>query len=204
MKLGYFFVGVIALLYVFAFYIDYLFPAPITLEDLELDEYFLIIDEGTNPGAPVVVVEFLDYQCSYCIDMHSTIKKILAEYDDKINYVVRHIPSDARPYALKSAEAAECAKDQGRFLAYHDLLLGKGVSSFDDLYDYGRKLDLGDEFVTCLQSGNKFSVIQEHVTEAAIHNVKGTPTFFVNGKKLVGGQDYYTLRTLIEAILQNA
>ena len=115
---------VIVLLYLFPLSLDYMFPSPdIIMQDFALDEYFLITDEGSNPGAPVVIVEFLDYQCPFCMELHPNLNKILLEYGDDVNYIVRHLPSPSRPFARRSAIAVECAKDQGKFFSYHNKLL---------------------------------------------------------------------------------
>ena len=131
-------------------------------------------------------------------------KKLLLEYEDKVNYVVRHLPADIHPFALKSAEAVECARDQGNFMEYHNLLLEQRVQSLDDLYAYGVQLGFNESFAFCLRSGKKFNVVEDHVLEAATHNVRGTPTFFINGRKLEGVQEYARLKLFIEGILQNA
>jgi len=202
MKLGHILIGGIVVLYVFVFYVNYMFPPPdIVLQDFELDAYFLITNEGSNPGAPVVLVEFIDYQCPFCLQMHGDIKKLLERYGANINYVVRHLPSKERPFSLRSAEAVECAKDEGKFFSYHNKLLEEGVSSLDDLYNYGAELGFGEEFRLCLQSRIKLQIIENHVKEASSHNVKGTPTFFLNGQKLQGGQEYATFVALTEAVL---
>jgi len=203
MKLNHLLIGVLVILFGFAFTIDYFFPSPQIWNDLELDEYFLITDEGTNPGAPIILVEFLDYQCPYCLSMHGDIKKLLSNYPGKINYIVRHLPADVHPFALVSALASECARDEGKFIEYHTLLLEKGVSGVEDLYGYANELGLGETFTPCLTGKEKLPVIQEHVQEAITHNVKGTPIFFLNGRRLEGAQDYFTLQSLVEAILEN-
>lgn len=74
-------------------------------------------------GAPVVIVEYSDFQCPYCSKAHPTVKQVLSEYGDKVMLVYKHYPLvSIHPRAQISAEAAECAKDQGKFWEFHDQL----------------------------------------------------------------------------------
>ena len=123
MKLGHVLIGVIVVLYVFVFYVNNVFPSPdIVLQDFELDTYFLITHEGSNPGAPAVLVEFIDYQCPFCLQMHGDIKKLLERYGDNINYVVRHLPSKERPFSLLRTVANREISSQKRFMRRKVLL----------------------------------------------------------------------------------
>ena len=135
--------------------------------------------------------------------MHPDVKRLLAEYPTQINYVVRHMPADAHPFALLSAQAAECARDEGKFMEYHNLMLDNGVSGPEDLTWYADQLGLSADFIACLNSGQKFGIIQQHVLEASTHNIRGTPTIFLNGRKMEGQQNYVTLQPFVEAILSN-
>lgn len=74
-------------------------------------------------GAPVTIIEFSDFQCPFCSRANPTVKKVLADYGDKVMLVYKHFPLvSIHPRAQKSAEAAECAKDQGKFWEFHDQL----------------------------------------------------------------------------------
>lgn len=74
-------------------------------------------------GAPVTIIEFSDFQCPYCSRAHPTIKKVLADYGDKVVLAYKHFPLvTIHPRAQITAEAAECAKDQGKFWEFHDQL----------------------------------------------------------------------------------
>lgn len=76
-----------------------------------------------NAGAPVKIVEFSDFQCPFCSRAHPTVKKVLSDYGDKVVLAYKHFPLvSIHPRAQISAEAAECAKDQGKFWEFHDQL----------------------------------------------------------------------------------
>jgi len=75
-------------------------------------------------GSPVVIVEYSDFQCPYCVRAFPVIKQVLKEYGENVLYVYKHLPLDAmHSRAQKAAEAAECAADQGKFWEFHDQLL---------------------------------------------------------------------------------
>lgn len=74
-------------------------------------------------GAPITIVEYSDFQCPFCSKAHPTIKQVLSEYGDKVLLAYKHYPLvTIHPRAQISAEAAECAKDQGKFWEFHDQL----------------------------------------------------------------------------------
>lgn len=74
--------------------------------------------------APVMIVEFSDFQCPFCSRVHPTVKQVIKEYGDKVALVYKHFPLNSiHPRAQKAAEAAECAKDQGKFWEFHDQLI---------------------------------------------------------------------------------
>lgn len=73
--------------------------------------------------APITIVEFSDFQCPYCSKAHPTVKQVMSEYGDKVQLVFKHFPLvSIHPRAHISAQAAECAKDQGKFWEFHDQL----------------------------------------------------------------------------------
>ncbi|MFZ5845658.1 MAG: DsbA family protein [Patescibacteria group bacterium] len=86
------------------------------------------VDLGEAPtqgtaNAAVVLIEFSDFQCPYCVKAILTVKEILKEYQGKVLFVYKHFPlSSIHPRAQKAGEAAECARDQGKFWEFHDKL----------------------------------------------------------------------------------
>src|SRR5262249_31340651 len=87
-----------------------------------------------EPGAPVTIVEFSDFQCPYCRKAHATLKEVLSKYEGRVRLAYRDFPlSQIHPQSHKAAEAARCAGEQGKFWAYHDLLFdGPGRITDED------------------------------------------------------------------------
>jgi protein-disulfide isomerase len=74
-------------------------------------------------GAPVTIVEYSDFQCPFCSRAEPTVKQILQTYGDKVLFAYKHFPLiSIHPHAQKTAEASECARDQGKFWEFHNAL----------------------------------------------------------------------------------
>ena len=156
-------------------------------------------------AAPVEIVEFTDYQCPFCgRHFRQTLPQILSEYDGEIRYVVLNYPiSTIHPFAQKASEAAECAHDQGRFWEYHDLLFQNQQSlDTDSLKGHAASLGLdAAAFDTCLDSGEKEQQVFQDFQLGQDYGVTGTPTFFVNGRRIRGAQAFTAFKSLIDAAL---
>ncbi len=94
--------------------------------------------------APVTIVEYGDFECSYCGQAESVIRELLSAGGSDVRYVWRHLPlNDVHPNAQLAAEASEAAAAQGHFWEMYDLLLAhQGKLRLDDLEDYARELGL--------------------------------------------------------------
>ncbi len=151
--------------------------------------------------APITIVEFTDYECPFCGRyIRETYPALMSEYGDRMRYVVRNFPlSSIHPNARKAAEAAECAFDQGRFWEYHDALFqNQEALDVPSLKAYADELGLDvASFSTCLDSGAKREVVAADHRDALAHGVNGTPTFFVNGRMLVGAQQLAAFEALL-------
>ncbi len=157
--------------------------------------------------APVTLVEFTDYQCSFCRrHFQQTYPGLIAEYGSRLRYVVRNFPlGSIHANATKAAEAAECASDQASFWEYHDLLFQKQAVGLDteSLKRYAAELGLHPErFAECLDSGAKAEVVATDVEDGVSYGVGGTPAFFINGRMLRGAQPLTVFRSFIESALQ--
>jgi protein-disulfide isomerase len=143
-----------------------------------------------NPKAPVMIVEFSDYQCPYCHQVEPTVKQVLAKYGDKVSLSYRDFPLTAiHSQAMISAEASRCALEQGKFWEYHDQLFTASKLEKDDLIGYARNLKLDEkQFESCLSSEKYKADIDKDTEEGRKAGVTGTPGFFINGVALSGAQ----------------
>jgi protein-disulfide isomerase len=164
-------------------------------------------DRGFTRGpkeAPVAMVEFSDYQCPFCKRVLSTIKQITDTYPGKVKWVFRDFPIvSLHPTAPKAHEAARCAGEQGKFWEYHDLLFERSPRhSPQELKQYAQDLKLdGSVFAQCLDSGRYQAQVNSDIEEGTRLGVTGTPTFFLNGRLLVGAQPFAEFQRLIESEL---
>ena len=90
-------------------------PRVVTFEDT---------DSSRGPKyAQITIVAFSDFQCPYCSRAFPTIEQVMKDYNGKVRLVFKHFPLiSIHPHAQKAAEAAECAKAQGKFWEFHDKL----------------------------------------------------------------------------------
>lgn len=167
-----------------------------------------------DEDAPVVMVEFTDYQCPFC-SRHflETFPQIKADYIDtgKVRYVFLDFPlTSIHPQAQLAAEAARCAGDQGAYLQMHDVLFGRqdewnGRDDAGQIFNgYARELGLnGDVFAGCLAEGKHTAAVQADLEQGIALGVDGTPAFFINGNFVSGAQPFEVFRGAIESLLGN-
>ncbi|HKN47667.1 MAG TPA: thioredoxin domain-containing protein, partial [Candidatus Polarisedimenticolia bacterium] len=165
------------------------------------------LDDDASKGplkAPVTIVEFSDYQCPYCSKAESTVVDVLKKYGDKIHFVYRDYPLSFHQNSEVAAEAAECAKDQGKFWEMHNAMFAnQDKLASADLVTTAAGLGLDkDKFKACLDSGQKKQEVQKDFQDGQKYGVTGTPTFFINGIKLVGAREIGSFTELIDQELQ--
>lgn len=155
-------------------------------------------------NAPVTIVEFTDFQCPFCARALPTIEQIHEEYGDKVRIVFRNFPLEFHANAQKAAEAAQCARDQGKFWEMHNVLFAhQKALSPEDLHSYAKELGLDTEkFNQCLDSGEKAGMVKADAAEGSSLGVTGTPAFFINGIGVTGAQPFDEFKAIIDAELQ--
>ena len=138
--------------------------------------------------APITIIEFSDFECPYCRRAQDTINQVKARYGDKVRFVFRHYPLPFHKKAPKASEAAQCAQDQGAFWSFHHALFEDGAKlEIPALKSLAVKLKLDSmKFNRCLDSGRHAGRIAADLADGKDLAISGTPTFFVNGVKLVG------------------
>ena len=164
--------------------------------------------EGPSRGdanAPVTIVEFSDFECPFCGHAVDTVKKIETTYGDKVRVVFRDYPLVIHRTAKRAAEASHCAEDQGKFWEMHDKLFSKGGPIQDaDIYRYAQQIKLDhDQFDQCLTSGKYKESWKTSQDEGARVGVTSTPTFFINGRLIVGAANYEAFARVIDEELSN-
>lgn len=138
-----------------------------------------------NPKANVVLIEFSDYQCPFCMEYFSnTYRKVIDEFvkTGKIRYVIRDFPGESiHPNALKAAEAVRCATEQGKFWEMHDgLFTNQRNLATTGITDSAKAAGLNlAAFQTCFESGKHTAGIRKDEEETVQLGVKGTPAFFL-------------------------
>ncbi|HEY5261939.1 MAG TPA: Na+/H+ antiporter NhaA, partial [Solirubrobacteraceae bacterium] len=147
-------------------------------------------------NALVTLVEYGDFECSYCGQAEPVVRELLASFGDDLRYVWRHLPlNDVHTSAQLSAEAAEAAAAQGSFWEFYDALLAhQEIFTGSDLRRYAQELGLDVErFWKDLRHHEHASRVAEDVASADASGVSGTPTFFINGRRHHGAYDVDTL-----------
>lgn len=166
------------------------------------------VDDDPSIGpvdAPVTIVEFSDFQCPYCQKSVGILKELRRIYGQKIRVVYRDYPGPNHPYAQQAAEAAHCAGEQGKFWEYHDILFerqtpGKGW----DFPALAKELGLKqDAFASCVITGRYREEVTRDLQDAIKLGMTSTPTFFINGRPLVGAQPVAAFQTLIDRLLDS-
>ncbi|HEU4385770.1 MAG TPA: thioredoxin domain-containing protein [Anaeromyxobacteraceae bacterium] len=157
-----------------------------------------------NPRASVTIVEFSDFQCPFCSRVLPTLKQVEKDYGGKVRLVWKHQPLGMHPQALPAALAAEAARQQGRFWEMHDKLF-ENQRALDppSLERYAQEVGLDLARFRAAQDDPKLKGrVEEDQAQAARLGISGTPSFLVNGEKLIGAQPYEKFKEVIDAQLQ--
>jgi protein-disulfide isomerase len=156
--------------------------------------------------AKVVIVEFSDYACPYCAKFALEVeKKIVENYKNTVKLVFRDFPVHGES-SYKAAEAANCAREQGKFWEYHYLLFERQKEWYNNVskfLDYAEELGLDSEkFRECLDSGKYRQEVEKDFMDGVSYGVQGTPTFFINDDMVIGYRSYEEFTRLIEERLK--
>ena len=164
-----------------------------------------------SANAPVTMVEFTDFQCPFCKRAHDTnFATIKSQYIDtgKVKYVVKDFPLSFHTEADEAANAANCAAEQGKYYEMYNKLFEaqeNWVGSADP-NSYFKTLGQGiglntATFNSCVDSNKHSAEVQQDISEGGAAGVSGTPTFFINGKKIVGAQPLGAFTAALDAEL---
>jgi protein-disulfide isomerase len=153
--------------------------------------------------ASVTIVEFSDFECPYCRRSVPILKELLGKYPGKLRLVYRDFPGPNHQQALPAAEAAQCAAEQSRFWEYHDALFTQQTSgngwNFSALaQDLGLHQTLFD---ACMKENRYREEVLKDLQDGLKLGVTSTPTFFINGRPLVGARPLADFQTIIDLLL---
>ena len=156
-----------------------------------------------DPNAPIMIIEYGDFQCPYCLQFwRETEPQLIEEYVNTGNvyFEFRSFPI-LGPESFSAAEGAYCAGDQGKFWEYHDTLFtnwtGENVGDFtnEKLIHYADSLALDMEvFEQCLSEGKHKGTVEQDRAEAEADNVHATPTFLINGNIVEGAHPFDVMK----------
>jgi len=160
-----------------------------------------------HDSAPVTIVEYSEFLCPFCGRAAlNTVPQIEEEYvaAGKVKLEFKHFIVHGEK-AVLAAGAAECASEQDAFWKYHDMLFLKAGSvdfSVENLKQFAEELELdSDSFNTCLDSERYLDKLAADVDEGRQRGVRGTPSFLIDGKLVVGYQPFEEFRVHIEEAL---
>jgi protein-disulfide isomerase len=157
-----------------------------------------------NKNAKITIVEFSEFQCPFCSRVNPTISRIMKEYGDKVRVVFKHNPLSFHKDAPLAAQASLAAGKQGKFWAMHDIMFkNQRKLKPDNLNSYAKEIGLDmAKFATDLNSDALKKQVADDMAQAKQLKARGTPHFFVNGRRLAGAQPFDRFKALIDEMLK--
>lgn len=146
-----------------------------------------------NHDAPIKVIEFIDFQCPACANGARYLKQEMERRPQLIRLELKHFPLQMHQHGYVSARYAECATEQGKFWEMHDLLLARQNNwkrladprpAFHQMASEARIDE--EKLKACVASGRPDKIIERNRIEGSGRRIRSTPTYFVNGKMVVG------------------
>lgn len=162
----------------------------------------LVFERGPRDAA-VTIVEFSDFECPYCGRMPAVIEELLQRHPDQVRLVFKHNPLAMHAHAALAHEAALAAGAQGKFWEMHDLLFANQRElQRADLERYAVRLQLDvSAFTHALDAHTYRPLVARDLAEAAVLGVDATPTFIVNGRRLIGSQSLAAMESAVATAL---
>lgn len=169
-----------------------------------------------NPNAPIMIVEYSDYDCPFCKNFHETMNQVMDNYGvtGQVAWVYRHFPIESlHPSAPHIAAAAECVAELGgndAFWTFSDLVFQeRGTNDPTNLTRLNEFAGMAgvevNQFNTCLDSGRTTERVEADLADAAVAGANGTPhsVVLVGGQQAIinGAQPYSVMEEIIEGLL---
>ncbi len=171
----------------------------------------LLIEGQNNPSfgstdPKLTIVQFADFQCPFCKASFPALRQLSLQYQDKVKVIFRDWP--AHEHSVQLALGAYCAAEQNKFWEMHDKLYQNQSDTFgankNDLARLASELGIyNEQFRSCFDSQKYLSQIQKNYSDSQALSVKGTPTWFFNGKKVEGAVSAQDLETVIQSYVAN-
>ena len=158
-----------------------------------------------NANAAVTIIAFTDFQCPSCAAIHPSLERLVKESGDQVKLVARDFPLSQHADAFKAAEAAEAAREQGKYWEYVEVLLQNQSSlSVEKLKSFATQLGLDrTRFDAALDSHKFADTVQSDLDDGIKLGLKGTPSIFINGRR-VNAKSYEELKESVDAVLKSA
>jgi protein-disulfide isomerase len=164
-----------------------------------------------DKNSKVVVVEFSDFQCPYCEKAHKMVKENLQPvYKDKILFVYKQFPLNFHNWAKDASVFSLCAYKQGNeyFWKMHDFFFDNQQNITKESFkqeslQYAEDIGLNKKEVKkCFEEKETLKEVEKDIAEGQIVEVSGTPTFFINGQKIVGVGSFQDFKDIIDEQLK--
>lgn len=163
-------------------------------------------DPSAGPDdAPITIVQFSDFKCSFCQKQEEVLKNVIKEFDGKIRLVWKDYPeNDSQSISWKASVAARCAEEQDKFWPYHDLLFSTTKLDEGKLLSFAAKLGMNkNKFQACMENNEIAGKVKDNVMEADALDINGVPYIYVNDTEFIGEVTAEELRTVINSKLKS-
>jgi protein-disulfide isomerase len=184
-------------------------PAPAGAPDDQGGKFDVHVGDAPVKGpasAPVTLVAWSDFQCPFCSRAVPTVRQLETDYKGKLRIAFKQFPLPFHDKAHLAAEAALAANEQGKFWQMHDkMFANQQALDRPSLEKYAQEIGLDmTKFKAALDSGKFKDKVDAEDKEGAAFGVTGTPTFFVNGTRLVGAQPLEAFKAVIDKELKGS
>ncbi|MCE5332979.1 MAG: thioredoxin domain-containing protein [Desulfobacteraceae bacterium] len=155
--------------------------------------------------APVVIVEFSDYECPACRATHEVVQRVRAAYGDRIRWIYKDYPLKRHKHAFKAAEAAHCASAQEKFWEYQERLYTADRLDVDNLLKIAGETGLArDRIEQCLNESKFKKLVEKNHRDGVDLGIDRTPAFIINGRVFTGGPAFETFKNVIDEELKKS
>jgi protein-disulfide isomerase len=177
--------------------------------NISTEVYKVAVGDAATIGAKapkVTIVEFSEFQCPYCGRAAPSMKQLVETFKDDVQIAFKHLPLPFHENAQNAAIAAEAARQQGKFWEMHDkMFANQQMLARPNLEQYAQELKLDlTKFRAAFDDAKLKQKIEDDKKQAAQFGASGTPTFFVNGRKMVGAQPYEAFKAAVEEEIKKA